>query len=205
MFVFETLHSPAADRNKLPIAEILEPLLPSRGSVLEVASGTGQHAAFFASRWPTLTWQPTDPMERHRESIHAFASQVEAPGLLPPLCLDVEASDQWPQKEGGWDAIYCANMIHIAPFSCCEALLKEAGNVLRAGGALFLYGPFFQKEVLAAPSNLAFDERLKQQHESWGIRNLETVSEIASTHGLTRKHVFTMPANNLLVHFQKNA
>lgn len=191
-------HAPAAERNREPILTVLETVLPESGLVLEIASGTGQHAAFFASRLPGLVWQPSDRDEDSRASIAAWTEG--APNVRPPLDLDVTRRP-WPLDRA--DAIVNANMIHIAPWAVCEALMRGAGELLAAGGVLFMYGPFTRPGVPTAPSNVAFDESLRSRDPSWGVRDLEEVSKVAATHGLARERVVEMPANNLSVVFRR--
>ncbi|MNK79112.1 hypothetical protein D3C87_987710 [compost metagenome] len=207
--------SPAADRNKQPILDALTRILDERGTALEIASGTGQHAAWFAAAMPSWTWQPTDADAR---SIPAIASRVEQaalPNLRPPLLLDVMAP-QWPaqgsafaqegkEEEEKFDAIYCANMLHIAPWPTCAALMAGAARHLRAGtGVLITYGPYFEDEAQhgpTAPSNLAFDEDLRARNPAWGIRRLDDVVAEARRVGLALRERHAMPANNLLLVF----
>lgn len=203
------LHAPATQRNKAAIAAVLAGWLPaavpSGGGVLEIASGTGEHALHFAAAFPGFTWQPSDPDPRHRDSIEAHRRAGGAANLLPPLDLDVTASNwplEGPMKDGA-EAIVCCNMIHIAPWEATEGLFAGAGRYLKPGGGLYLYGPFFQPGVETAPSNLAFDASLRAQDPSWGLRDLSAVAALAQAAGLTPPHLQTMPANNLSLWFAR--
>jgi SAM-dependent methyltransferase len=194
------LHAAATERNRGPILEVLRRVLPREGVVVEVASGTGQHAAFFASALSHLAWQPTDLDPRHLESIRAWSRVAAAPNLAPPLLLDVEA-DPWPVSRA--DAIVNINMIHIAPWSACEALMRGAGRLLRAGGVLYMYGPFKRDGQHTADSNARFDERLRSEDPSWGVRDMSDVVRAAATNDLQLTEVVPMPANNHSLVFRK--
>ncbi|HET9426968.1 MAG TPA: DUF938 domain-containing protein [Allosphingosinicella sp.] len=194
--------SPAAGRNREPIAEVLREILPGRGLILEIASGTGEHAAFFAEAFPKLLWQPTDAEPAALRSIEAWRAESGLFNLLPPISLDVRGA-HWPVTEA--DAILCINMVHISPWPATIGLLRGAGRLLPPGAPLYLYGPYFQKEVKTAPSNLAFDSDLKARNPEWGLRNLDTVVEEAGAHGFELDRVVQMPANNLSVVLRKTA
>lgn len=191
---------PAPERNKEPILEVLRRALPPRGRVLEVASGTGQHVVHFAQALPSLQWQPSDPEEGHRESIQARVGAAGLSNVEPVLALDV-LERPWPIDRA--DAIVCINMIHIAPWEATPALLQQAGSLLRAGGLLYLYGPYQRQGRHIAPSNEAFDEDLRRRNPAWGVRNLEDVEGEAALCGLSLSEVVAMPANNLSVIFRK--
>ncbi|RRH92620.1 DUF938 domain-containing protein [Variovorax beijingensis] len=200
-------HSPAADRNKQPILEALARVLGERGSALEIASGTGQHAAWFAAAMPGWTWQPTDADARMLPAIASRVAQAALPNFRAPLLLDVMAP-RWPSQgaafargEEKFDAIYCANMLHIAPWAACAALMQGAARHLLADGLLITYGPYFEEEGTPAPSNLAFDEDLQARNPAWGIRRLEDVLAEAHRAGLALRERHAMPANNLLLVF----
>jgi SAM-dependent methyltransferase len=206
--------SPAADRNKQFIFDVLTCVFEKRCVALEIASGTGQHAAFFATSMPHWTWQPTDADPRTLPALAARVAEAALPNLRPPLLLDV-MSPQWPSqgpafaegKGGGegqeekFDAIYCANMLHIAPWPACAALMQGAARHLRAGGLLITYGPYIEDDVPTAPSNTAFDEDLRARNAAWGIRRLEDVAAEARRAGLALRERHAMPANNLLLVF----
>lgn len=196
----QMLTYPSADRNKEPILAVLRRVLPPRGGVLEVASGTGQHILHFAQALPQLAWQPSDPEVIHRAAIQERIDAIKLANLAPPLVLDV-LDRPWPV--GRVDAIICINMIHIAPWPAALALLQEAGKLLPAGGVLYLYGPYRRKGHITAPSNDAFDEDLRRRNPEWGVRNLEDVAEHAREHGLLLDEVVAMPANNLSVIFRR--
>ncbi|MEX0923515.1 MAG: DUF938 domain-containing protein [Rhodovibrionaceae bacterium] len=192
-------HAPATQRNRAPLLAVLRETLPRQGLALEVASGTGEHAAYFAPALAPLVWQPSDPNPELRASIAAHAAEAACETLRPPLDLDAGAAD-WPIAEA--DAVVCINMIHIAPWRAAEGLLAGAGRLLPAGGPLILYGPF----VVAgetAESNRAFDASLKAQNPEWGLRALEEVAEAAGRHGLELTGTHAMPANNLSVVFRR--
>lgn len=197
-------HSPAADRNKQPILEVLRNVLPARGSALEIASGTGQHAAFFAAALPGWTWQPTDADADALPAIAAWTAQSGATNVRPPLLLDVMAT-QWPAQGAPFtepfDAIYCANMLHIAPWATCAALMQGSARHLSPHGMLVTYGPYLEDDVPTAPGNLSFDQSLRQRDPAWGIRRLEEVAQEAQRAGLALRQRHEMPANNLLLVF----
>ncbi|CAA2109962.1 hypothetical protein VVAX_06234 [Variovorax paradoxus] len=196
-------HSTAAERNKQPILDVLEKVLGARGAALEIASGTGQHAAWFAAALPGWTWQPTDADSRALPSLAARVAQSGLANLRPPLLLDVTAA-QWPSQGPAFtqqfDAIYCANMLHIAPPAACVGLMEGAARQLQPGGRLVTYGPYFE-DTPPAPSNLAFDQSLRARNASWGIRRLKDVEEEARRSGLSLRERHEMPANNLLLVF----
>jgi SAM-dependent methyltransferase len=192
--------APAAERNREPILEVLRRVLPAGGSVLEIAAGTGQHAAWFAAALPDLTWQPTDAEAGMLGSIGAWCEGLV--NVTAPLQLDVTA-DRWPIERA--DAIVCANMIHIAPWAACEGLLRGAGRVLGPGGVLYLYGPYRLGGAHTAPSNEAFDHSLRARDPRWGVRDLEAVVREAAGRGLVLEERVAMPANNQSLIFTKPA
>ena len=195
------LSSPAARRNAEAILQVLRAHLPARGSVLEIASGSGDHATTFAGALPGLDWTPSDPSEQARDSIAAWTRQLALANLNPPLALDAADPATWPQ--GPFDALYCANMTHISPWSATEGLMDQAGRVLRRpGGLLALYGPYRETEVELAASNAAFDDSLKARNAEWGLRDRETVEALARSHGLAATLRVQMPANNLILLFR---
>ncbi len=208
------LHAPATQRNRLPIAQALAAWLPPEvqagGRVLEVASGTGEHALYFAASFPGVTWQPSDPEPAHRASIAAYRADHLAAGgrdnLAAPLDLDATQEDwlgpTWP-LDGPVDAVVCCNMIHIAPWAAAEGLIAGAARVLKPGGGLFLYGPFKRGGAHTAPSNEAFDASLRAQDPAWGVRDLEAVAGLAAKAGFAAPQVAELPANNLAVWFVK--
>ncbi|MDT7836611.1 class I SAM-dependent methyltransferase [Aquabacterium sp. OR-4] len=201
--------SPAAERNKAPILAELLRLLPAQGAALEVAAGTGQHAAHFAAHLPGWTWQPTDPDAAALSSIAAWRAQAQAqahlPGLLPPQQLDVLA-EPWPVTglPGPIDLLYCANMLHIAPWACCAALMRGAAQRLAPAGQLITYGPYLVEGEPTAPGNLAFDADLRQRNPAWGLRQLGAVATAARAAGLQLHEQVAMPANNRLLVFRRH-
>ena len=193
-------HSPAADRNKEAILEALRGVLGTRGTALEIAAGTGQHAAFFAAALPQWTWQPTDADADMLPAIAARIAQAGLHNVLAPMALDVTASS-WPSFAQRFDAIYCANMLHIARWEACAGLMRGAARQLARGGVLVTYGPYLEDEVPTAPSNLAFDQSLRMRDPAWGIRRREDVEAEARRAGLALRERHAMPANNLLLVF----
>lgn len=192
--------APHVERNAEPIAEVLESVLPARGLVLEVASGTGEHVLHFARAFPKLLWQPSDPEPAALRSIEAWRGESGLFNLLPPVSLDARAA-QWPVAEA--DVILCINMVHISPWSATQGLMRGAGRLLAAGAPLYLYGAYRQQGVETAPSNAAFDESLKARDPEWGVRRLEDVVAEAEANGLALESVTPMPANNLSVVLRK--
>lgn len=194
------LSSPSFPRNHEPIAAVLARLLPAEGSVLELASGSGEHAVAFARQFDGLSWQPSDPDPAARASIAQRRLEADLANLSIPLEIDV-AGANWPKAS--FDAIVCINMLHISPWSAAEGLMSGAGRILRPGGGLYLYGPFLRQGYPTAPSNLAFDRSLRERDPRWGLRLLEDVAALAETHTLELRQVVEMPANNLSVWFAK--
>ena len=188
------LFAAATDRNRQPIADILLPALPPRGTVLEIASGTGQHTCFFAVQTPHLTWQPSDPDAAHRVSITAWKEFEKLDNVLDPLDLDVHADD-WQVADIA--AMVNINMIHIAPITACQALMRGAQKLLAKDALLYLYGPFRMHGEHTAPSNAAFDASLRARDETWGLRDLEEVVQMAKGHGMTLVERADMPSNNM--------
>ena len=196
------LTSPAALRNRGPILDVLRRVLPARGMVLEIGSGSGEHAVHFAAGLPHLTWQPTDLDHEALASIAAHRRAAGLPNLLPPIELDA-AVPSWPIAHA--NAIVSINMIHIAPWSAAEGLVAGAGRMLAPGAVLFLYGPFKEDDRHTAPSNAAFDASLRASNKEWGVRDLGEVAALASRHGLDFAERVAMPANNLSVVFRRRA
>lgn len=194
------LYAPAVARNREPILAVLRRVLPAGGLVLEVASGSGEHAAFFAQGLPQITWQPSDPDPRARASIAAFREAGATHNLLPPLALDA-AMPEWPIARAA--AVVCINMIHIAPWSACAGLMAGAARVLPSAGVLYLYGPYKEEGRHTAPSNEAFDADLRARDPSWGVRDLGEVMALARRYGLVHQETVTMPANNRSVVFRR--
>jgi SAM-dependent methyltransferase len=192
--------APAALRNRAPIAAVLGGVLPKAGTVLEVASGTGEHAAWFAAFFPDLFWQPSDPDPEALESIRAWREETGLPNLLEPVRLDA-AAERWPVEAA--DAILCVNMVHISPWAATLGLLAGAGRLLDPGAPLILYGPYRRAGVPTAPSNEDFDRSLKARDPEWGLRELETVAAEAAAQDLCFERLFEMPANNVTAVFRK--
>ena len=195
--------SPAAEHNKAPILAALQGLLPATGRALEIAAGTGQHAVHFAGGLPGWNWQPTDPEPAALASIAAWARLSPSPGLLPPMQLDVLAAP-WPVNAAGaprWDLVFCANMLHIAPWPCCAALMLGAALALAPTGLLITYGPYKVAGETLAPGNQAFDVDLRARNPSWGLRWLHEVDAQAQAAGLQRQGRIPLPANNQLLVF----
>jgi hypothetical protein len=188
--------SPAAERNKQPIADVLARVLPQAGVVVEIASGTGQHAEHFARALPALAWQPSDPDAEMLPLLAARVQRAALPNLCAPLAFDVH--DAAPAL-GAIAAVVCINMIHIAPWSACAALLGHAERWLAPGAPLVLYGPFKRGGQHTAPSNAAFDTHLRRRDPEWGVRDLDDVVELARRLRLAPAEVVAMPANNLTV------
>jgi len=189
-------HAPATARNREPILAVLRDVLPSSGTVLEVASGTGEHAIHFARALPDLVWQPSDPDPSALASIRAWAEAAKLGNLRPPLLLDA-AAPEWPIEKA--DAILCINMVHISPWEATVGLLRHSAKLLPVGGPLVLYGPYLRAGVATADSNEAFDASLKMRDQRWGLRHLEEIIALAEDSGMMLDHIVEMPANNLSV------
>ncbi|NVO05606.1 MAG: DUF938 domain-containing protein [Rhodoferax sp.] len=201
----EPAFSPAAERNKQPILEVLQQVLPAHGAALEIASGTGQHVAWFAQHLPQWTWQPTDADAPALNSIDAHIAAGKLGNVRAPLLLDVMSPVWLPEDTPAFDAIYCANMLHIAPWPTCAALMQGAARHLAPGGMLLTYGPYLEDEVVTSFGNIGFDEQLRAQDPEWGIRRREAVEEEANKAGLALAQRFAMPANNLLLVWKHKA
>lgn len=209
-------YAPATQRNRAFILQVLQQILPATGSVLEIASGTGEHATFFAQKFPRLSWLPSDLNPIAQASINAWRLSLDLPNLYPAIALNVEAPhwvvEQTPLPPP-WQAldlrqhpiqtILNINMIHIAPWSACLSLMAGAGRILPRGGILYLYGPFQRDGKHTALSNESFDLSLRSQNPTWGVRHLEEVVATAAIHGLLYPKIYEMPANNLSVVFAK--
>jgi len=192
--------APATERNRAPILAVLTRVLPPAGRVLEIASGTGEHAVYFGRHLPHLTWQPTDLDGAARASIVAWTAEAGLGNVLPPLALDA-ALPNWPIDRA--DAVVAINMIHIAPWAAAVGLVAGAARILDAGAPLVLYGPFKRDGRHTAPSNEAFDQNLRRQDPAWGVRDLETVVATADAAGLALAEIAEMPANNLSLVFRR--
>lgn len=197
-------YAPATQRNRQPILEVLQRFLPQQGNILEIASGTGEHAVFFATNFPNCQWYPSDRDRQLRDSIKAWSQESLQPNLHPPLDIDA-SSPRWSIEEKNMTihAIVNINMIHISPYSACEGLMAGAGRILASHGILYLYGPYKREGKHTSLSNETFDKSLRDRDSRWGVRNLEDVIALAKKANLDLKEVVSMPANNLSVIFVK--
>lgn len=189
-------HAPATLRNRDAIAAVLAEWLPATGTVLEVASGSGEHIVHFAATFPALDWQPSDPDPAGLVSIAAWCGEAGLAKIAPPLALDASAGE-WPIEYA--DAILCINMVHISEWAATVGLFIGSAKLLHKGAPLILYGPYFRKDHPTAPSNLAFDESLRARNAEWGIRWLEDATELAEAKGFALAEAREMPANNLML------
>lgn len=197
-------YSPSIARNREPILNILKPRLPQPGRVLEIASGTGEHGAFFTAEMEGIDWTYSDIDPESLISQRAWRAEDTSGRLHGPLVIDA-STDHWDDAEapGGWDAVFSANMIHIAPFAAAAGLIAGAGRLLAPGGQLIFYGPFARHGDIA-PSNAAFSESLSARNPTWGVRDLYSqIAPLAHQAGLTLEDIIEMPANNLMVFFRK--
>ena len=192
--------APAAARNRDPIAQVLAAELPRSGTVLEVASGTGEHVVHFARRFPQLAWQPSDPDVQARASIAAWAAEEGLANVAAPLAIDA-SSPAWPVDRA--DAIVCINMIHISPLAATEGLVRAAGTLLPEGAPLIVYGPWLEDDVATAESNWQFDAWLKQQDSRFGLRNTAWMDDLCAQQALQRTRRVAMPANNIMLIYRK--
>jgi SAM-dependent methyltransferase len=200
------LDAPAFHRNHQPIWAGLERYLAGKsGDVLEAGSGTGQHVVTFARHAPDITWWPSDLSDVHLKSIAAWRAQAGLPNIHPPLRIDLSDPDWFPAGVGPGKllAILCANVIHIAPWRVAEGLFAGAARLLRDDGRLFLYGPFKRDGKHTALSNAVFDTSLREQDPEWGVRDIGDVEKVAGSVGLTLREVAPMPANNLILVFER--
>lgn len=194
------LEAPAAQRNREPIAKVLGKFLPSQGLVLEVASGTGEHAVHFAARFPALTWQPSDAAPDRLESIRAWVESSALPNLRPPLQLDVSAPS-WPLERA--DALLAINLLQVSPPSCAEALFAGAARTLPPGGLAYIYSPLSLDGQHTSEGNVRFDEDLRARNPSWGVRDAAEVEATARAHGFELLERVPMPAHNTSLVFRK--
>ncbi len=192
--------APSAQRNRDPILAVLRDALPAHGLVLELASGSGEHAIHFAAACPELVFQPSDPDAAARASIDAWAKESGLANIRPALALDA-AAPAWPIERA--DAVICINMIHISPWTATQGLMRHAGALLPQGAPLYLYGPYRQSGVPLAPSNAVFDDSLRRRNPAWGLRELDEVAALAQAAGFGEPQVTAMPANNLSVVFRR--
>jgi SAM-dependent methyltransferase len=193
--------SPATARNRQPILEVLAPRLTPGSRVLEIASGAGEHAVFLAGALPQVRWQPSDPDPEARASITAWRRGADLANMAAPLSIDAADLASWPAEPV--DAVVCINMIHISPWAATEGLMAGAGRLLTPGGKLILYGPYWEADVVTAPSNLAFDQSLKARDPAWGLRDLSDVKAAAAARGLSLVERIPMPAYNLVLVFER--
>lgn len=193
-------YAPAADRNRGPILAAIRDVLPAAGLVLEIASGTGQHATFFAAALPGLTFVPSDVDPVNLESIRAHVAEAKLANLRPPLRIDVTDQD-W--AIAGADAVICSNMLHIAPWAATLGLFRGAGRLLPAGAPLVTYGPYRFAGAFTAPSNAAFDASLRARDPRWGVRDVADVERVAVEQGFSLEQTIEMPANNHLLVFRR--
>ena len=193
-------HAPATERNREPIREVLERELPATGTVLEIASGSGEHAVHFARSFPHLTWQPSDPDPRARASIAAWRDEAGLTNLAAPVELEVTAP--WPSVVDQVAAIVCINMVHISPWESALALFAGAGARLAPGALLYTYGPY-RFDGVTAPSNEDFDRSLKGRDPRWGVRDVRDLTTAAAAHGLVLRGAVAMPANNHSLMFRR--
>ena len=202
----QRLFFPATERNRGPIGDLLKQLLPGSGAVLELASGSGEHAVCFQQRFPHLRWQASDPDPDHRASINAWIQHRGLNNVMPAaLNLDVETRP-WPLPQtvrGSLSAVVCINLLHISPASCTDALLEESALVLPSGAPLIIYGPFMCNGAHKSASNAVFDQSLRERNHQWGLRELNQVTAIAANAGFKTENVVSMPANNLTLVFQR--
>lgn len=194
--------APAALRNRDPIADVLGKWLPQSGLVLEIASGTGEHAVHFATRFPHLEWQPSDVHADALSSIRAWRAAARLPNLREPVLLDA-ASEQWPVQRA--DAVLSINMVHISPWSSALGLIGGAARALSDGGPLILYGPWLKGDVETALGNLDFDRDLRRRDPQWGLRQVEDFAAAAAQHGFELIESRAMPANNMMLLFRSGA
>jgi len=194
-------HAPATARNSQPLAEVLARELPASGTVLEIASGSGEHAVFMARRFPALDWQPSDRDAEALASVDAWAAEARLANLRPAIALDAAAPD-WLIVSA--DALLCVNMVHISPWDAVVGLFAGAGRVLGSGAPLVLYGPFVEPDVETAASNHVFDQSLRQRDPAWGLRSTADLDRLAAGHGMTRKARYAMLANNLVLVYRRD-
>ena len=188
--------APAALRNREPILNVLRDWLPTRGLVLEIASGTGEHVVYFAEHFPQLEWQPSDIHPEALSSIEEWIESSKLSNIRPPIIID-SASGSWPVKRAA--AILSINMVHISPWTSALGLLDGASLLLETGEPLILYGPWLKDDVEAATSNLDFDSNLKERNPQWGLRRVEDFAAAAEERGLRLVETRTMPANNMML------
>jgi len=193
--------APAALRNREPIAEVLAKWLPEHGTVLEIASGSGEHAVYFAGYLPQLDWHPIDLHPDALSSITGWRAETSLPNLREPLALDA-GSDSWPIDRA--DAVLSINMVHISPWASALGLIAGAARLLSAGDPLILYGPWLKDDIVTVDSNIAFDADLKRRDPEWGLRRVEDFAEAAKV-SFDLIETRQMPANNLMLLLRRNS
>jgi len=193
-------HAPAAQRNKDAILGVLRDILPHSGSVLEIASGTGEHIVHFAEQLDHLDWQPSDPHPQAVRSICAWRDEKQRDNIAAPLTIDTRKTP-WPIRSA--DAVLCINMVHISPWEATVALFENAANLLKAGAPLYLYGPYFQSAVETAASNAAFHKNLQKRDSRWGLRDVSQMDQLAERSGFQLSQLIEMPANNISLIFRR--
>ena len=196
--------APAAARNRAPLLEVLRRVLPGGARVLEIGSGSGEHAVFFAAGMPSIIWRPSDPDPKARASIAAWTAAEIVTNVLAPVDIDVRAAAWGVEGEAPVDALVSLNMVHISPWAATIGLMAGAGRVVRDGGVLFLYGPFMRDGRHTAPSNESFDAWLKARDPAFGVRDIADVEHAAAAHGFALHEIVDMPANNLSLVFMKS-
>jgi hypothetical protein len=196
----EQRHAPATARNRDAIVSLLEKILPPSGLVLEIASGTGEHAVYFGKTFPDLTFQPSDPDPACCQSIAAWTKREAVANILPPMQLDAQAA-QWDMPKPA--AILCINMVHISPWESSIGLFEKAGTLLDPGAPLYLYGPYLRADVETALSNMDFERSLKSRDLRWGLRDVADMDALATRNDLVRESLTEMPANNISLIYRK--
>lgn len=196
-------YSPSAARNLEPIKLVVLEMFPRRGRVLEIASGSGQHAVALAAALPGVVWQPSDWDATARRSIAAWIAETGRSNVELPLAIDVTDADWEATLDDEFDGIVCINMLHISPWAACKGLMRGAGKLLVPGGQLYLYGAYRRGGRHTAPSNAEFDASLRHRNPRWGVRNLEDVEAEADINGLDLARVIEMPSNNFSVLFRR--
>ena len=198
----DLLYFPATQRNREAIAKALAPILPSHGSVLEIGSGSGEHAVIFQKKFPGLLWQASDPEPSHCRSINAWIEYEKLEDKMPKALELNVLQKPWPlsdQVMSSLKAVIAINLIHIAPWNCCESLVEQASQYLATDGVLIFYGPFRRNGRHSSTSNRAFDRSLRQKNSTWGVRDLESLKLLCHYHNMKTIHIDELPTNNLLV------
>lgn len=194
-------HAPATLRNRQAIADVLGDYLPRTGTVLELASGSGEHVVHFAAQFPDLRWQPSDMNAEACRSIAAWTAQEALENVAPPLLIDV-CDDSWPIKRA--DAVLCINMVHIAPWAATLAVFQRCRDLLESGTMLYFYGPYMRQDVATSQSNMDFDRSLRSRNPEWGLRDVADMDRGATDNGFDRKALVEMPANNLSLVYRRH-